>query len=205
MRPSPRDRLLFLLKTEGPQATSALSDALGLTGEAARQQLAKLADEGLVESITQPAIGRGRPRQSWRLTSAGHREFPDGHADVAVSLIDAIGSELGEDALDTIMVARERKTEAIYRAALADAETLEERVARLSALRVTEGYMASWWQEADGHFILVENHCPICAAATACRGFCQSEIDIFRSVLAAPIERTEHLLQGARRCAYRIG
>ena len=205
MRPSPRDRLLYLLKTEGPKATSALSEVLGLTGEAARQQLAKLADEGLVESIAEPAIGRGRPRQSWRLTSAGHREFRDGHADVAVSLIEAIGSELGADALETIITARERKTAAMYSTALLGAHTLDERVARLSALRVAEGYMASWWQEEDGHFILVENHCPICAAATACRGFCRSEIDIFRAVLGAPVERTEHLLQGARRCAYRIG
>lgn len=205
MRPSPRDRLLFLLKTEGPQSTAALGTALGLTGEAARQQLTKLAEDGLVEGVSEAGSGRGRPRQTWQLTGAGHRNFPDGHADMALALIDAIGTELGPDALETVIAARERKTETLYRETLAGAATLAERVARLAELRLAEGYMASWWQEEDGCFILVENHCPICAAAAACRNFCRSELDIFRNVLAAPVERTEHLLQGARRCAYRIG
>ncbi len=205
MRPSPRDRLLLALKTEGPQLTAALGEMLGLTGEATRQQLTRLAEEGLVESVAENDGGRGRPRQNWRLTGAGHRSFPDGHADMAVALIDAIGTALGTEALETIIAARERKTEASYRAALADAQTLEARVARLSALRTAEGYMAAWWPEPDDRFLLVENHCPICAAATACQGFCRSELDLFRAVLGAPVERTDHVLQGARRCAYLIG
>lgn len=52
--------------------------------------------------------------------------------------------------------------------------------------------------------MLVENHCPICAAATACAGFCRSELETFRAVLSAEVERSEHILAGARRCAYRI-
>ena len=64
--------------------------------------------------------------------------------------------------------------------------------------------MADSWQEEDGSLMLVENHCPICAAATACAGFCRSELETFRSVLSAKVERSEHILLGARRCAYRI-
>jgi len=50
----------------------------------------------------------------------------------------------------------------------------------------------------------VENHCPICAAAATCQGFCRAERDVFSNVLDARVERTEHILQGARRCAYVI-
>jgi predicted ArsR family transcriptional regulator len=51
----------------------------------------------------------------------------------------------------------------------------------------------------------VENHCPICAAARACQGFCRSELALFEMLLApARVVRVEHLLEGARRCAYRI-
>ena len=64
--------------------------------------------------------------------------------------------------------------------------------------------MADHWQEADGAYMLVENHCPICAAATACAGFCRSELETFRAALGAEVERSEHILLGARRCAYRI-
>ncbi|ARO29186.1 transcriptional regulator domain-containing protein [Rhizobium sp. NXC14] len=42
------------------------------------------------------------------------------------------------------------------------------------------------------------------AAATACAGFCRSELETFRAVLGADVERSEHILTGARRCAYRI-
>ncbi len=57
MRQSPVNRILILLKTEGPQLAAAVGDALSISGEAARQQLAKMAEEGLVEPVT----GR-RPR-----------------------------------------------------------------------------------------------------------------------------------------------
>ena len=205
MRPSPRDRILLLLKTDGPRTASALGEALGLTGEAARQQLTRLAAEGLVEAGNETVAGRGRPRQAWRLTGAGHRTFPDGHADMTVALIDAIGAELGPQALETVIAARERKTQAAYHAVLGTKETLEERIDALAALRSAEGYMADWWRQPDGSFVLVENHCPICAAASLCRNFCRSELEIFRAVLDAPVERFEHVLSGSRRCAYRIG
>ena len=47
---------------------------------------------------------------------------------------------------------------------------------------------------------------PICAAAAACQGFCRSELQIFQAVLGEDVQvtRTEHILSGARRCAYRI-
>ena len=55
-------------------------------------------------------------------------------------------------------------------------------------------------------WVLVEAHCPICAAAQSCQGFCRSELALFRRCLGPElqVERTEHLLAGARRCAYRI-
>jgi predicted ArsR family transcriptional regulator len=43
-------------------------------------------------------------------------------------------------------------------------------------------------------------------AATACQGFCRAELDTFRQVLGpdASVERAEHIVNGDRRCAYRI-
>ena len=59
---------------------------------------------------------------------------------------------------------------------------------------------------AGGGWLLVEDHCPICAAATECQGFCRSELALFQRCLGpeARVERTEHLMAGARRCAYLI-
>ncbi|WP_205930559.1 helix-turn-helix transcriptional regulator [Rhizobium leguminosarum] len=204
MRQSPANRILILIKTDGPQLAAAIGDALGISGEAARQQLSKMAEEGLVEPVTVAASGRGRPRQLWHLTTSGNRRFPDGHAELTANLLGTLVEQLGPAALDTVISARETETLKRYRQEISPAHDLAARVEALAGIRTREGYMADCWEEADGSFMLVENHCPICAAATACAGFCRSELETFRSVLDADVERSEHILAGARRCAYRI-
>lgn len=66
--------------------------------------------------------------------------------------------------------------------------------------------MADVKPQPGGEFLLVENHCPICAAATACTGLCAKELEVFQSVLGndVVVTRTEHIVAGARRCAYRV-
>lgn len=205
---SPRsaaDRVLMLLKMRGSLSAAALGKMLGTTGEAARQQLARLADDGLVEARSE-ARGVGRPTQFWMLTPAGQSRFPDTHASLTVQLLALLRDNLGEGALDSVISAREAQTLAAYREAMAPRADLRERVATLARLRAEEGYMSDWWEEADGTLVLAENHCPICAAATACQGFCRSELEVFRDVLGpqAEVRRSEHILAGARRCAYEI-
>ena len=81
--------------------------------------------------------------------------------------------------------------------------SLEERLARLVGLRSAEGYMAECLARRRRAYVIAENHCPICAAATACQGFCRSELALFAHLLApARVERSEHVLAGSRRCAY---
>lgn len=149
--------------------------------------------------------GVGRPRRLWSLTPAGHARFPDAHAQVSVELIEAVRAEFGAAGLDRLIGRRETASLNAYRAAVPADGPLEARLAALAEARSAEGYMAEWRREADGAYLLVENHCPICAAARACQGFCRSELAQFQALLApAKVERVEHLLEGARRCAYRV-
>jgi predicted ArsR family transcriptional regulator len=198
------DRVLGLLKRRGPLRSVDIAAALGTTAEAVRQQLTRLADAGLVAPVAE-RLGVGRPARVWHLTPAAHSRFPDTHAELTVRLIEAVRSTLGDDALERLVCARDRETTDVYRAALADATTLRARVERLAKLRSREGYMAEWRADAQG-FLLLENHCPICAAAASCQGFCRAELQVFRDVLGpgVAVERIEHALAGARRCAYRI-
>src|SRR5262245_48303344 len=198
------DRLLVLLKTRGPQTASDLGKATGVTGEAVRQQLVRLAADGLVVATAEPR-GVGRPTQVWALTDAGNARFPDAHAELTAHLIRSIRTELGEEVLDRLIESRAAESKAAYAAALEGAADLGERVARLAEARTREGYMAESLAEGEG-YVLVENHCPICVAATTCQGFWRAELDTFREVLGpeASVERTEHIVAGDRRCAYRI-
>ncbi|MDE1169038.1 MAG: transcriptional regulator [Pseudomonas sp.] len=200
---SAAERLLYLLKTRGPLQASDAGKLLGTTAEAARQQFVKLAASGLVQARAQ-AQGVGRPTQHWQLTTAGHGRFPDTHSELTVQLLNTVRETFGEAAIERLIEVREQQTQDTYRQALAGVDELRERVARLVALRSQEGYMAEWSEAPDGSLLLVENHCPICAAATACQGFCRAELAVFQAVLQARVERVEHLLANARRCAYRI-
>lgn len=202
---SPAERVLMVLKMHGTLSSAAIGTRLGTTGEAARQQLARLAEEGLVVA-TSAAKGVGRPTQSWSLTAAAQSRFPDTHAALTVQLLGIIKHSLGEAALDTLIATRESESRIAYEAALADRVSLRDKVAGLADIRSAEGYMADWREEPDGSLLLVENHCPICAAATACQGFCRAELDVFRSVLGPQTEviREEHIVSGGRRCSYSI-
>src|SRR6516164_4014839 len=99
------DRLLVLLKTRGPQTAADLGKATGVTAEAARQQLKRLAAEGLVMATAEPH-GVGRPAQVWGLTEAGNARFPDAHAALTAQLLGTIRKELGEEVLDRLIDAR---------------------------------------------------------------------------------------------------
>ncbi len=199
------DRILFALKTHGPSATAALAASLAITSEAARQQLQKLQAAGMIEGQLQPQTGAGRPRSHWALTPAGHARFPDTHAQLTVQLLATVREVFGEEGLDRLIATRERATRAAYLQACDGIEALEPRLRRLAALRDGEGYMARVERDGDD-WLLIEDHCPICAAATSCQGFCRSELEVFREVTGprGALRREEHLIAGARRCVYRI-
>lgn len=200
------DRILMHLKTRGEASAADLGQRLGVTSEAVRQQLVKLAADGLVEQRSS-AQGRGRPVQLWRLTREGNQRFPDTHAELTVKLLETIRCTLGAPAMDLLIGAREQETRALYEAAVAGLASVEERLERLASLRTQEGYMAEW-RAADDRtgWLFIENHCPICAAATACQGFCRAELELFRAILGpeVTIERTEHIVSGGLRCTYEV-
>ena len=202
---SPAERVLMVLKMHGGQSSAGIGAKLGITSEAARQQLGRLLDEGLVREERR-AEGRGRPASVWSLSDQAQARFPDTHAALTVELLGNVSRILGTDALDRIIEAREADTEARYRMAMEDCTTLQSRVVALAALRRDEGYMATVEETGDGHFRLIENHCPICAAATLCQGFCRAEKAVFESLLGddVRVEREEHIVQGGRRCSYLI-
>jgi predicted ArsR family transcriptional regulator len=198
------DQLLFELKTRGPTTTLDLAARVGITRQAAREHLTKLGAAGLVE-YTQEPTGVGRPGHTWTLTEKGHGRFPDTHAQMTIELIESIRAEFGDEGLERMISRREQATADKYEQVLRGAETLEERVDRLVRLRSLEGYMAEAMRHDDGTYTIAENHCPICAAATACQGFCRSELALFERLLApARVERSEHLLAGCRRCCYLV-
>lgn len=184
---------------------NALASRLAVSAMAVRQHLYALHKEHLVTYQEEPRAV-GRPAKLWQLTSAADRLFPDSYAELTLSLINSMTEAFGEEGLERLLEIRTRQQIETYQEQMPESTSLQRRLEALAALRTDEGYMAEIQQQADGSFLLIENHCPICAAATACTGLCRKELEVFQNVLGqdVAIERTEHIVAGARRCAYQV-
>ncbi len=200
-----RRAVLDLLKRLGPRDAGDLAAELGLSAMAVRQHLYALRDDRLVTFAEQPRP-IGRPAKLWRLTAAADRYFPDAHAELTVALIESMRHAFGDDGIHRLLTVRSRAQIATYAGRVDRRASLRHRLSALAEIRSEEGYMAEVRDADDGAYLLIENHCPVCRAAAACTGLCAAELTVFRAVLGPDVEiaRTDHILAGARRCAYRV-
>ena len=199
-----RRAIAKLLKMEGPIDSAQLGERLGLTAMAVRQHLYALQREGLVTHEARP-VPIGRPAKFWRLTREADHLFPEAYAELSVALIDSVKDAFGEEGLERVLTSRCARQKTDYRKRIRPGDSLEKKLRELAKVRTEEGYMAEIRKD-EGGYLLVENHCPICAAANACQGFCSTELELFRSVLGpgVDVERAEHIIRGDQRCVYRV-
>jgi predicted ArsR family transcriptional regulator len=199
-------RILERLK-RADATVADLAVVIDMTEAGVRQHLDALAELGLVVSRTGKGEGRGRPPTVWELTDLAQDLFPDRHDDLTVDLIAAVRAALGDEGLQRVIDTRTQAQRDAYLRAIPKRGSLRARAEALARVRAEEGYLAEVVDDPDGRgVLLIEHHCPICTAASACAGLCASELELFREVMGrgVRVERTQHLLAGDRRCAYRI-
>ncbi|MEB3831240.1 helix-turn-helix transcriptional regulator [Phormidium sp. CCY1219] len=211
-----KDRILYLLKMQGGQSATELAEQLQVSPMAVRQHLQALLADGLV-SYQEQRRPIGRPVKLWQLTPASTPLFPDTHQDLMVDFLKNFETLFGKDALERVLAERTHHQIQSYQQQVSAAPGEEESevsqetrlgqiVTKLAQIRSEEGYMAEAIFQSDGSWLLVENHCPIRGAAIACGQFCRSELEVFKTLFGPQVyvERSEHIIQGDRRCAYKI-
>ena len=203
-----KDQILHLLKMGGAQTATALAKQVQISPMAVRQHLQSLKAEQLV-SYREERRPLGRPVKLWELTEQSTKQFPDSHADLMVEFLRGIEAVFGTEGLEKLVTERSRRQIQNYRTRLKEmgvAADYQQQVKAIAHLRNQEGYMAEVVVQSEDTLLLIENHCPICAAAQTCQALCKAELEVFQTVLGAlvTVERVEHMLQGDRRCAYRI-
>lgn len=210
MKEKTSDKILSLLKVEGALTAKVLASELGLTTMGVRQHLQALEDDGDISFEDKKAV-RGRPTRYWSLTVQSNSHFSDRHEELTVQLIDSVKVIFGDEGLEQLIAHREQASFVLYSDRLASKPDLLGKLEVLAELRSEEGYMATVVDDGDTVenktvYWLMENHCPICAAASKCLNFCRSELNLFQTLLApyATVEREEHIVEGARRCAYKV-
>lgn len=185
--------------------SQTLAGQLGVSAMAVRQHLYALQEQKLVTYEEEPRA-MGRPAKLWRLTPAADRFFPEGYAELTLGLIQSAIEAFGESGLEKLLEVRTQHQIDDYQALIPQRTPLPQKLEQLAQQRTAEGYMAEVQPQDDGSFLLIENHCPICVAATACTGLCDRELQVFQTVLGndTHITRTEHIVAGARRCVYHV-
>jgi DeoR family suf operon transcriptional repressor len=199
--PSTRRAILTALKRRGSMRTSEVADVLGVTVAAARQQLVRLSDDGLVEHRSD-VDGRGRPAHRWELAALAESLFPKRYGDLTAELLGYLGGSTSP-AVTELFEQRRHRRAAAARPRLAGLSAGEQ-VTELARILDQDGYLAEAVADGDG-WLIVEHNCAILTVAEGFRQACSSEVAFIRDVLPwATVERVSHRMDGAHRCAYRI-
>ena len=147
---------------------------------------------------------RGRRPLLYAATARADALFPKAYGELTNELLSYV-VDSDPDMLEAIFVRRrERRIEAA-RERLRSHRDLASKVDELTRILDEDGYMAtSETMDPDG-YLIVEHNCAIWAVAQKYGQACSSEIDFIRAVLPeAQVERVQHMIAGAKHCAYEI-
>jgi len=194
-----RDRILeLLLKTEQPMSVQALSGALGISRNAAHQQMVSLEREGLVERAAAIRT-RGRPSQGYRLSAAGKATFPRQYALLARQLLEELSRHLGPEELH----------QALTRIGVSLADSLrsevrgnaDEAVSLIAGVMRELGYESHSIEGEAGTEIEAHN-CVFHDLAMADQAICEVDLALLRSLSGKAVEHRRCMARGERSCRF---
>jgi predicted ArsR family transcriptional regulator len=199
---STRKQILLMLKTGGPLTVSEMAQRLGVTEMAVRRHVNTLERDGLVQSrLLRQSMGR--PTSQYYLTEKSEEHFPKSYSSFTLEILNDLEQTQGSSVIDLLFQSREKRLTENHRADFQTGD-LREKVRKLAELQDSKGYMVEWEELPDGRFKLVEFNCPIAQVANRYNQACQCEINWFRNLLDADVERTECKARGGQNCVYYI-
>ena len=204
--PTGRRAVLYAVRGIGDATVDEVAEYLGITISGARQHLTALADDGLVEAneVEREQRPRGRPRLTYHATELADAIFPKAYAALTNDLLGYLAEENSET-IDRLFARRRDDRIANARDRLAARRSLGAKVEELARILDEDGYLATSERIGRDHFRVVEHNCAITSVARRYGQACTSELDFIRAVLPeARVERTSHIIEGARHCAYDI-
>jgi len=200
---STRKVLLTMLKTSGALSVSDMAGRLGITEMAVRRHLNTMERDGLVSTqLVRQAVGR--PSHIYSLTEQADHYFPKNYHSLTLDLLDELIADRDDGTIDNLFNRRKDKLVQRYGEKM-QSNHLQDKVQTLASIQQENGYMATWEQDIEtGGYIIDEFNCPISQVANRYNHACQSELELFRELLGADVERVECLAKEGRRCRYLI-
>ena len=190
-----RDRILeLLLKAESPLSVPALAAAVGISRNAAHQQMVALEREGLVERDSAIRT-KGRPSQGYRLSGAGRATFPRQYALLARQLLGELARHLGPEELHR----------SLERIGLSLADSLRSSVGDdpEGAIPAIAGLMRELGYESRAEGAEIEAHnCVFHDLAMADPAICEVDLALLRSLTGKTVDHRRCMARGERSCRF---
>jgi len=202
-QPPTRRKIILALKHHGSLTAAELGDLLGMSSMGARRHLDALAREEWVRfEVVQR--GKGAPSHLYQLAPRADELFPKKYAQLANELLGYLAAEQGNAVVSELFDRRAQNRARVAGSHLTGLP-LAERVAGLTALLNSDGYLAESQTLEPGVFLLTQHNCPVCDVAATFRVACSSELGFLHAILPdAEVTREQSLLGGGQSCIYRI-
>lgn len=203
--PDSRRAIVTALKERGSETIARLARHLGLTGEAVRQQLLQLRQEGWVEAAIDRAVERGRtgrPSTLYRLTTVGEHLFPKYYDALAVAIIDAVGAELGPESAVRVLERVSNDRVAALAPSL-EGRPLEEKLAALKGWYFEDDPYMDFKSDGDD-YLLIERNCPYYNTAMHRPALCSVSVNALTRLLGVRVARQEKFQNGDGRCVFHV-
>jgi predicted ArsR family transcriptional regulator len=196
-----REKILYLLKTNGQMTVDDLSRELDSSGVNIRRHLDALERDALVESSTQKRE-RGRPVSLYSLTDRAHELFPQAYDVVSVEILQQVEERFGRDAVCAILHGRAERIIREIKPQIGG-KTLKKKVEEFSRIFNEMGYITRVESNGrDEQHTIVVHHCPVLMIARDYPEVCDGDCAIGRDSLEANVERECTLSEGASCCRF---
>lgn len=197
-----RDRILdLLLRSEEPLGVQALAVALGVSRNAAHQQVMALEREGLIERASAIPT-KGRPSQGFRLSAAGKATFPRQYALLSKQLLAELSRHLPPSELSGALARIGETLAQSLSSSVADDP--DQIVTSIAGLMRELGYESKAVAGAEGLEIEAHN-CVFHDLAMADPAICEVDLALLRSLSGTTVDHRRCMARGARSCRFAFG
>lgn len=173
-----------------------------ITSVTVRHHLAKLQDEGLVNTPQmRHRASPGRPRHIYALTTQGNAHLPNNYQDLAANLLKQMKSELPEKQINVIIegVADNMAIDACIPAN----KSLRERLNAVVEYLNQHGYEARWTVHPEG-YVLETMNCPYHDIAAENQQLCQMDMRMISQMLGVVPRLIARVAEGDDACSYLV-
>lgn len=179
---STRGRIVALLR-RGDRSVEELAQALGLTDNAVRAQLAVLEREGVVRSVGIRRDGAvGKPATLYGVARGTSALFSSAYAPMLSSLLAELGERMSSRQLDTVLRGAGRRLAPVLPAGA----TLDDRVRAGAELLTELGADADLIETNDGYEIRGHG-CVLSDAVASCPATCRAVEELLSEVTGARV------------------